>query len=88
MTEGGLQFVVTLVPKSRTSFTVMVGLEEIGVVKQSGLTIDFGKWVWSELPYNVSGSLLAGERGPGLFENRMEAVWALLAARFKSEPMV
>jgi len=86
MAEPSAQFVVSVLGEANgDSFTVQVGLETIGKVYKSGLAHDLGRWVWSEPPYNVSGSLLAGERGPGDFDTRLEAVWALLSARFKGD---
>ena len=70
MAEPSAQFVVSVLGEANgDSFTVQVGLETIGKVYKSGLAHDLGRWVWSEPPYNVSGSLLAGERRPWGFRH-------------------
>lgn len=84
--EKSLQLVVSVVHDgvSPNSFTVRVGLETIGRVFPSGLTETLGRWIWTPPSTKVHGMSVSAQRGSGDFDTRMEAVWALLADRFKT----
>lgn len=66
---------------SPNHFEVKVGFKTVGSVYLSGLIGESGRWVWSDPSQEV-----AGKRGPGTFDTRMQAVWALLAARYEDQP--
>lgn len=86
MTEASLQFVITLenLPQlSPTSFVVKVGLKEVGRVYRLGTIGGERRWVWS-VPIMVAGVFSDWERSTDTYGTRMEAVWALLAARYES----
>jgi len=83
--EDPVQLVLTIergYAGSPNRFEVRVGFKTVGKVFLSGFIGESGRWVWSEP--SVNG--VAGKRGPGTFDTRMQAVWALLAARYEDQP--
>lgn len=82
--EDPVQLVITLERDhviSPNHFDVKVGLKLVGHVYTSGLIGEVGRWVWSEP--SLKG--VAGKRGLGTSDTRMQAVWALLAARYEDQ---